>query len=53
MKAFAAQFVASVANSDEPDVDVAEAKFGTATAANHLPEDETTLVEDSVSEKEA
>ena len=53
VKAFAAQFVASVANSDEPDVDVAEAKFGTATAANHLPEDETTLVEDSVSEKEA
>jgi len=50
VKAFGAQFVptgGAAGIAGETDVsEFAPAKFGQAVAANHLPEDETTLVED-------
>jgi F-type H+-transporting ATPase subunit alpha len=47
IKAFAAQFLGTVATAGvTPDGDPADVETSVATAANHLPEDEITLVED-------
>jgi len=49
IKAFGAQFVGTATtDSGEPDDAAGDATTGRATAANHLPEDETTLVADKV-----
>ncbi|MFN8053088.1 MAG: F0F1 ATP synthase subunit alpha [Acidimicrobiales bacterium] len=46
VKAFGAQFVGTAGAVAEPDDEAADASHSMATAANHLPEDETLLAAD-------